>query len=271
VTGAVDRWSQQLAAWALPRELMEAVAESPYGWPAILWKRRAETAAERAEETPTLARVAALGGPAGSVLDVGAGTGRASLPLARRGYRITAVEPSRDMLAGLRQLTAGLPVRVVEGSWPAVAVLVEPHSVALSAHVVYDVADIGPFLKALHDHATAGVVIELTAAHPWAHLSRYYRILHDLDRPAGPTAGDLAEAVAEATGVEPHVQEWSRPPDLWFESTDELLELYGRRLVLPRSRWPELRALLAPDIVQERGRFRLGSEDRVLVTIWWET
>ncbi|MFT4081350.1 MAG: methyltransferase domain-containing protein [Nocardioides sp.] len=34
----------------------------------------------------------------GRVLDVGAGTGRATLPLVRRGARVEVVEPSREML-----------------------------------------------------------------------------------------------------------------------------------------------------------------------------
>jgi SAM-dependent methyltransferase len=37
------------------------------------------------------------------ILDVGAGTGRLSVEFAARGHRVTAVEPSRDMLAELRR------------------------------------------------------------------------------------------------------------------------------------------------------------------------
>ena len=269
MTAAAERWRQQLAAWALPAELLGTVPESPYGWPPALWRRRAETAAARGETTPTLARVLALGGAGGSVLDVGAGTGRASLTLARQGHHITAVEPNPDMLLGLRELTADLPVEVVEGSWPEVAGRVAVHDVAMCAHVVYDVADVGPFLWGLHQHGARGVVIELTAVHPWAHLGRYYRALHNLERPSGPTAADLAEVVAEVTGTVPEVERWTRPPDLWFESIGEVLEFYGRRLVVPRTRWKELESLLAPEIVDEGGRFRLGGEDRALVTIWW--
>jgi SAM-dependent methyltransferase len=46
-------------------------------------------------------------------LDVGAGTGRASLPLAERGVRVTAVEPDADMAAVLSRRAQDLPVEVV--------------------------------------------------------------------------------------------------------------------------------------------------------------
>lgn len=48
--------------------------------------------------------VATAGGRLGrGVLEVGAGTGRATLPLARRGFRLQVVDPSADMLRVLRE------------------------------------------------------------------------------------------------------------------------------------------------------------------------
>ncbi len=57
-----------------------------------------------------------LGLPAAAVVaDVGAGTRKASLSMARRGWRVTAVEPAESMLAVLREraVAAGLPVETV--------------------------------------------------------------------------------------------------------------------------------------------------------------
>ncbi len=267
---AVDRWAAELAAWAIPDELLAAVDESPYGWPVQMWRRRTAAAAGT-EEPETTGIVRRLAAPDGSILDVGAGTGRASLPLALEGHALTAVEKDPGMAAGLREeaLARGVDVDVVEGAWPDVAAEVQPADVVMSANVVYDVADIAPFLRAMADHARRAVVLELTERHPWAGLAPWYRALHGLDRPAGPTWEDLVAVVAEVLGVEPEVVRWSRPGALWYGSWDELVEVLGRRLVLPPARRDELRRLVADEVVEEDGRLYLGDRERRMVTVWW--
>ncbi|HWV88374.1 MAG TPA: class I SAM-dependent methyltransferase [Capillimicrobium sp.] len=49
----------------------------------------------------------------GPVLDVGAGTGRVTLDLARRGREVIALDADPDLVAALRERAAGLPVRAV--------------------------------------------------------------------------------------------------------------------------------------------------------------
>lgn len=269
MSNAAESWRRQLQEWVIPDELIDAVSESPYGWSAPIWRRRASEGAEVGRHTPTTERVLELAAADGDVLDVGAGTGRAFLAIAREGHRVTAVERDSNMLQGLRELTGDLPVTVVEGSWPQAAAVVASHEVVLSAHVVYDVADIGPFLTALAAKARAGVVIEMTVRHPWVHLGPYYRALHDLDRPSGPSADDLIEVVREVLELEPVIERWDRASDLWFESVDEMVAFFGRRIVLPEKRWPELEKLLEPETIERDGRFQAGAERRQLATIWW--
>lgn len=49
------------------------------------------------------------------VLDVGIGTGRGSLPLARRGFRVTGVDSSQAMLDQCARLAEGLPITLRPG------------------------------------------------------------------------------------------------------------------------------------------------------------
>ncbi len=54
-----------------------------------------------------------LADPAGAVLDIGAGTGRVALDLARAGHRVTALDLDADLLEALRERAAGLRVESV--------------------------------------------------------------------------------------------------------------------------------------------------------------
>jgi SAM-dependent methyltransferase len=49
----------------------------------------------------------------GPVLDVGAGTGRVTLDLARRGHEVVALDVDADLLAALRERAGGFPVSTV--------------------------------------------------------------------------------------------------------------------------------------------------------------
>lgn len=47
----------------------------------------------------------------GEILELGCGTGRVTIPLLRRGYKVTAVDSSRNMIQRINQKTHSLPVR----------------------------------------------------------------------------------------------------------------------------------------------------------------
>src|SRR5690606_17966234 len=51
-------------------------------------------------------------GERGRILELGAGSGRVTIPLARAGYEVVAVDASKPMLARLRERVARLPTRI---------------------------------------------------------------------------------------------------------------------------------------------------------------
>lgn len=270
-TTAREAWRSALEAWAIPQRLIDAVGVDPHRWQPEFWERMRRTEASRTGDSPTMALVADLS-RGGSVLDVGAGTGRLAIPLASRGHRVTTVERDPDMaraLAAEAERSRVVLTQVV-GSWPFVASNAGIHDVVLSTQVVYDVAGIGGFVDAMHDQARRGVVVEMTPVHPWTPLSRYFRALHDLSRPTRPTADDFAAVVTEVTGITPHQERWTTRTGLRFADMQELLTFYRRRLLVPPMQSMEAAALLEPDVHHtDDGWLVLGSEEREMVTMWW--
>ena len=174
--------SDALAAWAA---LVAADAEQVprVREPVPAADHYAETAARfRAgvRPIPEFGALAELVQPTDVWLDIGAGGGRLALPLAGITQRVVAVEPSPAMRAELLAATEqqgidNLLVRDVR--WPDPA-WTEPVDVALAAHSLYDIANIGAFLDAMEHHARR---LCLALLRPWARgssLSALFEAVH---------------------------------------------------------------------------------------------
>lgn len=262
---AAARWRDQLEGWALPADLLDAVPWNPYAWPADLFARR-----DRSAESPPIVEVVRRIGPR-SVLDIGAGTGGSCLALAEQGIGVTAVERDSGMAIRLREEAArrDVEVEIVQGSWPEVAHEVPTVDVATAAHVVHNVADLSPFLRAAADHARQ-IALQEFERHPWSHLGPYYEALHGLKRPAGPTVDDLVAVIREVFDLVPSVEWWETGRPISFADRRDLMAFYGRRLVLPEARWSELDDVLGPDIVEaEDGSVYLGDRRKRVATVAW--
>ena len=69
-------------------------------------------------------------------------------------------------------------------------------------HVLHNVVDLPPFVRALTAAARRGVVVEMLAEHPMAWLDPLWERFHDLHRPPSATADD-AVAVLRELGIDP--------------------------------------------------------------------
>jgi hypothetical protein len=94
--------------------------------------------------------------PRRTLIDVGAGTGRHSVPLAARLEWVTAVEPSD----GMRALLPPLPnLTVVASSWEDADVA--PADLVICSHVLYGVEDVVAFVEKLQHSARERVFVML--------------------------------------------------------------------------------------------------------------
>jgi len=264
------RWRAQLEAWAIPEEILAAAPESPWEFPVGLFRARAERAGAGGRQTPSNREAARWLPPGGSVLDVGAGAGAASLPLAGVAGRLVAVDESAAMVEAFLAAAAGAGARAegVKGRWPEVAGRVGPADVVVCHHVLYNVADLAPFAAALTDHARRRVVVELTDRHPLVGLAPLWRRFHGLERPSGPTAGDAAAAL-DALGLDPRRQDWESGDRLGFDRFEELVAFTRRRLCLPADRDAEVAEALLEAGTHEVGGVWVGAGPRLVSTLSW--
>jgi SAM-dependent methyltransferase len=254
---AARRWREQLASWAIPPEIRAAAAASPWDLPVAPFAGRARRQLT-APDGVSYQRALEVLPTGGTVLDVGAGAGAASLALRERAGRIIAVDESPAMLDALRSI-AGSAVETIAGRWPDVAPQAPRADVIVCHHVLYNVPDIGPFVTALTAAARTRVVVEVTARHPMAPLNPLWMELHRVQRPSGPVAADALAAIEE-TGVAPRWTAWQRPAAPM--DFDDLAAITCRRLCLGPDRLADVEAALRAQPVDEM---------RDLVTIWWDT
>lgn len=271
-TSALARWDRLVRDRAIPGPILAAAPEAPFGFSPERFARH--TAAVLAG--PASARAA----PAlevlpdgGTVLDVGVGTGSASLPLVPPAGRVIGVDVDERMLEEFLRIgrSTGAQVEAVAGAWPDAAPSVPAADVVVCHSVLYGVEALEPFAAALTAHARRRVVVVIPDRAWLAWMDDLWLRFHGLQRTPAPTAGDAVDALVEM-GLDVHrIDERSEVFEGYASRADALAEA-RRRLCLP----PERDAELA-DALGERLRERPGGwlaapiEPGAAVTIWWDT
>jgi SAM-dependent methyltransferase len=257
---AADRWTRDLVAWRIPDRILDAAPQSPRIHPVELFRAPDEPA----PDSPSHARARERLDVGGSVLDVGSGGGRAAFAVAPPAATVIGVDHQQGMLDTFAEAARrrGLQHREILGDWPDVADRTPTADVVVCHHVVYNVADLGPFVAALDAHARRRVVLELPQRHPLAAMAPLWHHFWDLERPDGPTATDALTVIREI-GLDAQLQEWDEAP------TDRAVpglpmarqvEFMRIRLCLTADRDAELADVMAAT----------PTPPRQLATIWWD-
>lgn len=271
----LEWWRMQLGARAIPPEILAAAPEPPWGFPAALFRTRAQRAGASGE-SPTTMRAREALPDGGVVLDVGCGGGATSLPLADRAGILVGVDVQPDLPAVFTAAAAarGVVAETLQGTWPDVAEQAPVGDVAVCGHVLYNVPLLEPFVAALTAHATRRVVLELTATHPLVWMHDLWRRFHGVSFPEGPTADDAEDALLEL-GLAVHRDE--RPASEGterggFDRREDAVALVRRRLCLPASRDEEVAEALGERLQQDGGLWSAGPvPGQRVVTLWWDT
>lgn len=253
---AASRWREALEAWSIPENILSHAPESPWIHPPALFD-----VPDTIANSPSHERAREALGDEASVLDVGCGGGVATFALVPRVRRGVGVDQQAEMLSMYSRngVRFGVEVESIEGFWPEVAPDGLICDIAVAHHVVYNVPDIVPFLRAMNDHARHRVVLELPTAHPLSNMSAAWQHFWGLERPSCPSHLDLFEVVGEM-GFTARLEEWHG--SMRVEPKLDLAAQYMRvRLCLPPEREPEVREFLAT---------QKPVTEVALAAVWWD-
>lgn len=209
--------------------------------------------------------------PGGSVLDIGAGTGRHTAYLARHAARVVAVEPSAGMRARLEQRLSAegcANVEVVADAWPAA---VPACDIAIAAHVIYAVREIGPFLLAMRDAARRACFVLVGVHQPSFFTAPFWQHVYGEARLPLPGAVECLGALAQL-GVAAHAQLLPPAPYRFADSDEAGADLRQRLAVPPGSpRDAALREAMAELLVPDgEGGLVPSAPAQPNVVLWWQ-
>ncbi|HWV25292.1 MAG TPA: class I SAM-dependent methyltransferase [Thermomicrobiales bacterium] len=243
------------------------------GTPPDMWKGRTRTfAVTEGPEPPVVSILAGLVDANARVIDVGAGGGRITIPLARRVREVIAVEPSagmrEELKAGIEEMGIG-NIRIVPSSWSDADV--DPADMIFAAHVTYGVPRIEPFLRKLDARATrvaALVSFEEPAQHV---LAPFWKAVYGEDRLRLPVRAEVVDVLREL-GADPQEIPVEVQPVRSFGTPDEAFASLRGRLFIGEGTEAEqrLRDAIPALTVERDGEVwpREAAPNRQSV-IWW--
>lgn len=265
-TSTAARWRSQV------RERLGETARLRVraGFPSELWsptraRRYARDVSVALPSDPLLARL--LQERARSYLDLGAGTGRYAIALARAGREVVAVEPSAGMCAELERGARGeASIRIVPADWPVAGVTGD---VAFAAHVLFLVEDAERFVRAMTAAATRRCYLLLAALHSDAITDPLWRHFHGTPRRSSPTYLDAVALVREQ-GVRARVVLLPAPRPMRYRSLARAISTYREHLALPgdAATVRELRNVLRSWLVRLDGGFEPPAVPRPALIEW---
>lgn len=256
MTSAAEKWRNDLALWAIPKEILEQAPEKPWIHPPALFQIpdviKDSLSHQRAREAMPVG---------GSVLDIGCGGGIGAFAITPPAAHLIGVDEQEEMLELFSENAKryGVSVETVLGQWPAVSDQTPVADVVTVHHVAFNVGEIVPFLKALNNHARKRVVIEVPVIHPMSNMNEGWKHFWNVIRPTVPVASDLVEVLDEI-GIAATI-EYFEGEILLDKRVDGAEGFIRRRLCLPESRQGDVDAFLTSHPLPDR---------RKLAVIWWD-
>ena len=265
---AAEAWRQLVVA---EREQVERLPNRPRPEDFYAPVAQQFRANPRRTDEPLLDELRSLVIPEETWIDIGAGGGRYTLPIALLARHVYAVEPSAGMRATLAEAAQGEGIEnldVYDERWPGESTA-PVADVGFISQVGYDIAEFGAFLDVMDAHARRLCVCVMLSEAPISEWAPLWRLVHIEDRHLLPAAGEMMTLLF-ARGKTPEVRFLNVAPRTYADV--ESLHASARRptWVLPGSEQDErLGATVRELAVRVDEGYALSQKPRRLGIITW--
>jgi ubiquinone/menaquinone biosynthesis C-methylase UbiE len=214
--------------------------------------------------------------PSSRILDIGAGPGIISLPLAKKASHVTAVDPSPGMIAVLKEKMAeqGITnVRCLQKYWEDIQIeedLVPPYDIVI-ASLSLDMLNIRTALEKMNHACSKAVYLYWFAGEPtWeTHTRKLMPLLHGCSYSPLPKC-DILFNVLYGMGIYPHISKFTYNHIEHYDSSEQALSHYKDYY---QASTPEqeqvIKDYLAVILEKENDTF-ISSSCATCLKIWWE-
>ncbi|MCW4011022.1 MAG: class I SAM-dependent methyltransferase [Candidatus Bathyarchaeota archaeon] len=206
--------------------------------------------------------------PADTVLDVGAGTGRITIPVAKRVKQVTALEPSKNMLDLLKENAEKENVtNITYLNRPLEALSVDSvgvHDVVIASFSLFMV-DIEKELAKMDTLAKKRVYLFLSASQ-WMD-QELQNIVYGDSIPASPDYIYIYNILHDL-GILANVEIWNYNAVRSYNDLADAVTKFTETYRIPPEKEGELREHLRRILVKDQGKLWLNRK-RKTATIWW--
>ena len=215
--------------------------------------------------------------PHETVLDVGAGTGRLAIPMARLAKSVTALDQSEGMLACLRENMAAEGIEnitCIKKSWQDLSPKeIEHHDVVISSNSL-GVYDLKEALTKMDSLAKRAVYIFTFTDHKRDDGFRDFLMRKEAGRekaswePAGPAGYLVIYNLLADMGIyaDIKIMEWQQ--DEHYASVDDAVAEWKKMHGVPEEKEKELQEFLSKKLVEDGTGYKLHRQHRQAMISW---